>query len=115
MLKLKEIDAVSITTWNTAHAICSIAALNAGKYVLCEKPMAKTTEEERAMKAATDKSGKLLMIGFARRYGKDCEIIEDFIKKDFFGDLYYAKVTYLRRRGNLGGWSRDKSVQMVDL
>ena len=45
MLKLSEIDAVSVCTWNSEHAPCSIAALNAGKHVLCEKPMATTVED----------------------------------------------------------------------
>ena len=39
LLALPEIDAVSVCTWNAAHAPCAIAALNAGKHVLCEKPM----------------------------------------------------------------------------
>jgi predicted dehydrogenase len=109
MLKLKEIDAVSVCVWNSAHAACTIAALNAGKHVICEKPMATSAEDARAMKAAADKNGKLLMIGFVRRYGNDCAILKDFIKNDYFGDLYYAKATYLRRKGNPGGWFGDKS------
>ena len=109
MLKLPEIDAVSVCTWNNAHAECTIDALNAGKHVLCEKPMAINAQEAEAMKAVADKSGKLLMIGFVRRYGNDCKILQDFISKDYMGDLYYAKATYLRRDGNPGGWFGDKS------
>ncbi len=109
MLKLPEIDAVSVCTWNSQHAPCTIAALNAGKHVLCEKPMALNAREAEEMKAAAEKNGKLLMIGFVRRYGNDCKILQDFISHDYMGDLYYAKATYLRRDGNPGGWFGDKS------
>ena len=109
MLKLAEIDAVSICTWNSAHAPCTIAALNAGKHVLCEKPMAMNAEEAQTMIDAAEKAGKLLMIGFARRYGSDCLILENFLKQDYFGEIYYAKATYLRRKGFPGGWFGDKS------
>lgn len=109
MLALKELDAVSVCTWNSAHADCAIAALNAGKHVLCEKPMSVSREKAEEMKAAADKNGKLLMIGFVRRYGNDCAVLKDFIEKDYFGALYYAKATYLRRNGNPGGWFGDKS------
>ncbi|MBR2877480.1 MAG: Gfo/Idh/MocA family oxidoreductase, partial [Clostridia bacterium] len=76
MLKLPEIDAVSVCTWNSAHAPCTIAALNAGKHVLCEKPMAMNAAEAQTMIDAAEKNGKLLMIGFARRYGSDTMILE---------------------------------------
>lgn len=109
MLKLEEIDAVSVCTWNAAHAECTIAALNAGKNVLCEKPMAMNSEEALAMQAAAEKSGKLLMIGFVRRYGNDCKILKDFIDNGYMGDIYYTKATYLRRNGCPGGWFGDKS------
>ena len=109
MLKLEEIDAVSVCTWNSAHAPCAIAALNAGKHVLCEKPMATSAKEAEEMKAAADKNGKLLMIGFVRRYGNDCAILKDFINVDYFGEIYYTKASYLRRNGNPGGWFGDKS------
>lgn len=108
MLKLSEIDAVSVCTWNSEHAGASIAALGAGKHVLCEKPMAINAEEAEEMKRAADKSGKLLMIGFVRRYGNDCAVVEDFRDNGAFGDIYYAKATYLRRHGNPRGWFGDK-------
>ncbi|HWT26903.1 MAG TPA: Gfo/Idh/MocA family oxidoreductase, partial [Mobilitalea sp.] len=104
MLRMKEIDAVSVCTWNSAHAPCTIAALNAGKHVLCEKPMSISEKDARAMKEAADRNGKLLMIGFVRRFGNDCRILKDFIRTDYFGEIYYAKATYLRRKGNPGGW-----------
>lgn len=109
MLELQEIDAVSVCTWNSEHAPCTIAALNAGKHVLCEKPMTISTQHAREMKAAADAAGKLLMIGFVRRFGNDCAIVKDFIKTDTLGELYYTKASYLRRNGNPGGWFGEKS------
>ncbi len=109
MLQLKELDAVSVCTWNSAHAACTIAALNAGKHVLCEKPMSISEEDAKTMKEAADRNNKLLMIGFVRRYGNDCKILKDFIDTDYLGEIYYAKATYLRRKGNPGGWFGDKS------
>ena len=109
MLKLAELDAVSVCTWNSAHAECVLAALNAGKHVLCEKPMSITVEEARIMKETADKNGKLLMIGFVRRFGNDMNILKDFINNGTLGEIYYAKATYLRRNGNPGGWFGDKS------
>ncbi len=114
-----ELDAVSVCTWNNAHAECAIAALNAGKHVLCEKPMAMNAEQAQRMKEAADKNGKLLMIGFVRRFGNDCAIMKDFIDNGYFGDIYYAKATYLRRNGAPGGWFGNKQLSgggpLIDL
>ena len=119
MLKMQEIDAVSVCTWNAAHAPATIAALQAGKHVLCEKPMAMNAEQARAMKQAADQAGKLLMIGFVRRYGNDCKVLRDFIEAGTLGDIYYAKATYLRRHGFPGGWFGDKNYSgggpLIDL
>ena len=110
MLKaLPEIDAVSVCTWNSAHAPCTIMALNAGKHVLCEKPMAMNVEEAKEMEAAAKRNGKLLMIGFVRRFGRDCRVVQDMIENDTLGEIYYAKALNLRRNGNPGGWFGDKS------
>ena len=63
-----ELDACDVCVWNCNHAKCAIAALNAGKHVLCEKPMAYNAKEAEDMIAARDKSGKVLMIGFVMRF-----------------------------------------------
>lgn len=126
MLKLKELDAVSVCTWNNGHAPASIAALKAGKHVLCEKPLAMNLEEAIQMEQASKESGKLLMVGFVRRFGKNTGIMNDFIKKGYLGDIYYAKTSCIRRAGNPCGWFSDKKrsgggplidlgVHMIDL
>ena len=107
--ELPELDAVSVCVWNCNHAQCAIMALEAGKTVLCEKPMATSAAEAEKMLEAAKRSGKLLQIGFVCRFGRDCAVIEDLRDQDFFGELYYAKATYLRRHGNPGGWFCDKS------
>lgn len=109
MLKDNQLDAVSVCTWNNAHAECSVAALNAGCHVLCEKPMAMNTEEALKMKEVAEKNGKLLMIGFVRRHGNDAAAAINYINNGHVGDIYYAKATYLRRCGFPGGWFGDKS------
>lgn len=107
MLKLDELDAVSVCTTNNAHAPATIAALNAGKHVLCEKPMAMNAHEAEQMMEAAKKSGKLLMIGFVRRFENAAKTAKDFIESGRMGDIYYAKASYLRRCGNPGGWFSD--------
>ena len=104
-----EIDAVSVCTWNNSHAACSIMALNAGKHVLCEKPMAMNASEAVEMIEASKRNNKKLMVGFVRRFGKDAIVATDFIDNGSLGEVYYAKAQYLRRNGNPGGWFSDKS------
>jgi len=109
MLAENELDAVSVCTWNSAHAECSIAALNAGCHVICEKPMAMNTQEALAMKEAAEQNGKILMIGFVRRHGNDAKAALELIDSGQVGEIYYAKASYLRRCGFPGGWFGDKS------
>ena len=119
MLAKEDLDAVSVTTWNAAHKGAAIAALNAGVNVICEKPMAMNTQEAEEMKAAAEKNGKVLPIGFVRRYGADAAMLKKFIDAGTLGDLYFAKATYLRRSGCPGGWFGDKSYSgggpLIDL
>ncbi len=109
LAELPEIEAVSVCTWNSAHAPCTIMALNAGKHVLCEKPMALNTAEAEAMLEAARKNNRCLMIGFVRRFGCDADLAKDLIASDALGELYYGKVTTVRRNGNPGGWFGEKA------
>ena len=108
MFEKENLDAVSVCTWNAAHAPATIDALNAGINVLCEKPMAMNAQQAIAMKEAAEKNNKLLMIGFVRRFGNDADILKKFIDEGTMGDVYFAKATYLRRNGFPGGWFGDK-------
>ena len=109
MLANEELDAADVCVWNCNHAVCSIEALNAGLHVLCEKPMATSAAEAEQMIAAAEKNNRLLMIGFVLRFGDEARIAKDFIDKDYLGDIYYSKATYLRRHGAPGGWFTDKA------
>ncbi len=109
MLRMEDLDAVSVCAWNSVHAPATIAALRAGKHVLCEKPMAVSAKEAAEMVKAAEESGKLLMIGFVRRFGNDAAVLRDFIDGGMMGDIYYAKASYLRRSGSPGGWFGDRS------
>jgi len=66
-LAMKGVDAVSVCTPNAFHAPITIAALNAGKHVLCEKPMATSAAEAKAMISARAKAKKVLMVGHNQR------------------------------------------------
>jgi predicted dehydrogenase len=110
LAELPELDAADVCVWNVNHASCSIKALDAGLHVLCEKPMAYSAKEAEAMKAAADRNGKLLMIGFVLRFSDDAKIAMDFIEKGYLGDIYYAKAQYVRRHGNPGGWFANKEL-----
>lgn len=103
-----DVDAVSICTWNNTHAELSIAALEAGKHVLVEKPLCKTVEEALKIQQAVERTGKLLQVGFVRRFGTNAQIAKTFIDGGDLGEIYYAKASCLRRLGNPGGWFADK-------
>ena len=82
-----EIDAVSICAANYAHAELSIKALEAGKHVLCEKPMAVTIEDCEAMLAAAEKAGKRLMIGQNQRLAKAHLCAKELLEKGEIGKV----------------------------
>jgi predicted dehydrogenase len=103
MLKRDDIHAISVTTPNFLHAEATIAALEAGKHVLCEKPLAMNAEEGRAMVEASQRTGMKLMCGFHYRFSPEIQCLKRFADAGEFGDIYYARTQALRRRG-IPGW-----------
>ncbi|HTG68616.1 MAG TPA: Gfo/Idh/MocA family oxidoreductase [Candidatus Udaeobacter sp.] len=101
------IEAVSICTWNNTHAEISIAALEAGKHVLVEKPLCRTVGDALLIQEAVAKSGKLLQVGFVRRYDTNAQLLRAMVDRGEFGEIYFAKASTLRRLGNPGGWFSD--------
>ncbi|MBQ9065189.1 MAG: Gfo/Idh/MocA family oxidoreductase [Blautia sp.] len=82
-----DLDAVSVCTANAFHADISVKALNAGKHVLCEKPMAMTLEECLQMTEAADKNGKILMIGQNQRFAKAHQEARKLIAEGAIGKI----------------------------
>ncbi|HXH61050.1 MAG TPA: Gfo/Idh/MocA family oxidoreductase [Fimbriimonadaceae bacterium] len=98
-----EIDAVSVMTPNIAHMQPTIDALNAGKHVLCEKPLSMNADQSRKMCAAARDNGKLLQVGLQQRFTSEGQFLKQYIDTGALGDIYYARAQALRRRG-VPGW-----------
>ena len=115
-----DIEVVHVLTPNCAHAELSIAALKAGKHVMCEKPMAASYEEAKAMVAAAKESGKFLTIGYQTRSTTTHQYVRHMIENGDLGEVYYVKAPSIRRRGApLWGVFLDKEKQgggpMIDI
>lgn len=94
----EELDAVYVLTPNKSHACISIAAMKAGKHVMCEKPMAKTSEEAKQMVDTAKETGKILNIGYQNRYRADSTYLKRACDNGDLGDIYYGKAHAIRRR-----------------
>ena len=105
MLADPGIDAVSVCVANNAHAQLSIAALRAGKHVLCEKPMATTLADCEAMVAAARESGKFLMIGQNQRLTKAHQKARELVENGTLGKILTFRTTF--GHGGPETWSVD--------
>ncbi|UUX33900.1 Gfo/Idh/MocA family protein [Fundicoccus culcitae] len=98
MLDKVDLDVVHVCTPNSSHAELSIAALEADCHVMCEKPMAKTAKEARAMVEAAKRTGKKLTIGYQNRFRTDSQHLHKIVEDGGLGDIYFAKAHAIRRR-----------------
>jgi predicted dehydrogenase len=122
-----EIDIVDICTPNNYHAPLAIAALNAGKHVLCEKPLAPKPDAIRDMIAARDASGKMLMTAQHFRFQGTSKALKSEIDTGLLGNIYHARSWMLRRAALIarpgfimkqhsgGGPCIDIGVHILDL
>ena len=98
LLKDPSIAVVHVCTPNRSHSFITVDALEAGKHVMCEKPMAINSAEAQKMLDAAKRSGKKLSIGYQNRFRNDSLYLKQEADAGTFGDIYYAKATAIRRR-----------------
>ncbi len=112
LLEMDEVDAVSVCTPNYLHHEPTIKAFEAGKHVLCEKPIAMNAAEAAEMVAAGRKAKKKFMVGYNLRFAPTNQLLKKYIEAGDLGEIYFARAQALRRRG-IPGWGVfiDKSKQ----
>ena len=128
MLADDAIDAIDICTPNFLHAPIATAALEAGKHVLCERPLARSGDEAATMLKAAKKADRVLMCCVQHRFRPDAQLLRKFVEKGDLGDIFLAKSGWLRlrtewdsdewraqKRESGGGVVLDLGFQMLDL
>jgi predicted dehydrogenase len=110
MIKRKDIDAVVVATPDQLHEECTIAALEEGKHVLCEKPMALTLHECTSMIKASERTGKKLMVGQVCRYAPGFTSAKQLIDDGQIGELFLVESEYAHdytHSTGVGNWRLD--------
>ena len=127
LLTRDDIDVVDIVTPNMFHKAQTVAALNAGKHVLCEKPLALSAKDVDAMIAAAAKNKKKLMCAQHMRFMANSRAVKQHIDRHGLGEIYYARAWFNRRRflpctpgfmykrNSGGGCCIDVGVHALDL
>jgi len=113
LLARPDLEAVDVCLHNNLHRPVTVAALEAGKHVYCEKPMAGSYRDAEAMLAAARRSGRMLAIQLATLFAPETKAAELLIRQDALGKLYYASSAGVRRRGRpyVDGYGTPAFVQ----
>jgi len=110
-LLASDVDAVVVGVGNALHREVGVAALQAGKHVLLEKPMALNAGEAEKIAAAAREAPGVLQIGMVRRHQTDAQVLREYVEAGELGDIYHMRTVLVRRRGipGLGGWFTTKA------
>ncbi|MBV9866189.1 MAG: Gfo/Idh/MocA family oxidoreductase [Abitibacteriaceae bacterium] len=113
LLKRDDIDAVDVCLHNNFHRPMTVVALEAGKHVYCEKPMAGTYRDAQIMYETAQKTGRKLSIQLATLFEKETRVAKTLIDEGRLGQLYHARSTGFRRRGRpyVDGYGTPTFVQ----
>ena len=98
MIDTEDLEVVHVLTPNKSHSFISIYAMEHDCHVMCEKPMAKTYADAKAMLDTCHKTGKKLTIGYQNRFRPDSLYMKKACERGDLGDVYYAKAHAVRRR-----------------
>jgi len=99
MIRKEKLDIVSVAVPNNQHMELTVAALESGANVLCEKPMAMNEAEARKMLDTAKRCGKKLGIDFSYRFNPQSRAMKDMIEEGALGEIYWARSVWFRRRG----------------
>jgi predicted dehydrogenase len=122
-----DVDVIDICTPNALHAPIGVAALRSGKHVLCEKPLATSAAEVRALRDAAQDNGRLVMAAQNLRFEPASRQLKALSESGILGEVYYARAQWLRRRMlpprssfiekrlSGGGAALDIGVHVLDL
>jgi predicted dehydrogenase len=105
MLANKDLDAVVVATSDNWHAPISIAAMEAGKHVYCEKPMCKTLEEAFAVYDACKRSKRIFQIGSQGTSDLKYGAVAKIVKSGKLGHMVVAQGNYMRGDNKIGEWN----------
>jgi predicted dehydrogenase len=107
-----EIAAVAVALPNALHAPVVRQCFEAGKHVLCEKPLAMNAREGEQMVEAARRAGKWLMMHFNYRFQPTSQAVKRAVDAGALGDVYFARSVWHRKRGipQLGGWFTQKAM-----
>ena len=112
MISSGNLDAVIVASHTNFHHAQTMAALNAGLHVLCEKPMATSVAEAAEMTALAKAKGLKTMIPFTYRFLAHNRYMKHLIDTDYIGNPYHLNIRYYhdfgRNPGYGWGWNRDK-------
>jgi predicted dehydrogenase len=99
LIACDDLDIIDVCTPNMYHTPLTCAALEAGKHVICEKPLAPTPDDVQKMIAARDASGKLLMTAQHFRFQGTAKALKAELERGTLGEVYHARSWMLRRSG----------------
>ena len=103
-----EVEAVDICSSTDAHKATSIAALQAGKDVLVEKPIARTAKEAQEIVNVANEYKCKLMVGMNSRFRPDTMILKSFIENGELGKIFYIKSGWLRQQSSQAAWAQQR-------
>jgi len=123
MLALEELDAIAICAPNSLHAEMTKASCEAGKHVLCEKPMATSVQDAKSMVDAAEGNGVVLMIEHLRRFIPHNEVLKEMLSSGLAGDIISIRTTLGHSGADswspMGSWFFDKALSgggvLIDL
>lgn len=110
LLADKDIDIVLVSAFNDVHKEIAIAALRAGKHVLCEKPVTPTCAELEEIMAVAKETGKVFTVDQNRRVNKDFVLMRRHVEAGDIGDVYVIESRVEGSRGMPKGWRTIKEL-----